>query len=448
MINKEEAKFIIARLDNLPLSRFHYKMLVVNGFAWAFDAFDVGLVTFVVTALTQAWSLNTAEIGILLSSGMAGMILGAFLSGPLADRFGRKAVFKWTMLIFSIFSLLCAVAWNFWSLVIFRFFVGLGLGGETPVVTSLLGEFVPAKDRGKVQGLLNCFWAIGWLGAALISFYLIPTIGWRWAFVSGALPAFYLWIVRLHIPESPRWLALKGRVQEAKEIMEQIEAVVARTHKIEPVTEASVSSVPDVEKSSIKDLFRGRYLQRTAMLWILWFFGMFAYYGLFSWMPTLLVKAGHSMVKSFEYVLFLQIAYLPNQILSAYLMDKFGRKWPLIINLILSGIMTVIFGWALGSNLNTMEVLFFGLLTSFCVSGVWAITYTYTPELYPTGIRVTGTSWAATCSRFGSMLAPLIIGYSLNSLGISGVYGVIAFAFVVAGLAVIFWGKETRGQHL
>src|SRR5208337_2145120 len=154
---------IAARLDRLPVSRFHYRLLVINGFAWAFDAFDVGLITFVVTALNKAWGLTAAQTGIVLSSGMFGMLIGAFLSGPLADRYGRKAIFQWTMLIFSISSLLCATAWDFSSLIVFRFFAGLGLGGETPVVTSLLGEFVPSSGRGRIQGLLNSFWqSVGW----------------------------------------------------------------------------------------------------------------------------------------------------------------------------------------------------------------------------------------------------------------------------------------------
>ncbi|SDM10905.1 MFS transporter, putative metabolite:H+ symporter [Dendrosporobacter quercicolus] len=444
----DAGKWMMARLDTLPLSRFHYKMLVVNGFAWAFDAFDVGLVTFVVTALVSSWQLSAEQVGILLSSGMAGMIIGAFLSGPLADRFGRKAVFQWTMLIFSLFSLLCAVAWNFWSLVVFRFFVGLGLGGETPVVTALLGEFVPAGDRGKVQGLLNCFWAIGWLAAAAVAFFLIPAVGWRWAFVAGALPALYVWMIRLHVPESPRWLILRGRLEEARTIVAGIEQIVGRTAKIPPVSAADIAKVIEPKASSFADLFAGIYLKRTIMLWLLWFLAMFGYYGLFSWMPTLLVKAGHSMVKSFEYVFFLQCAYLPNQIISAYLMDKFGRKWPLVINLLFAGVATVIFGLALGSNLSMGQVLLLGLLTSFFVSGIWGITYTYTPELYPTGIRVTGTSWAATCSRFGSMLAPLIVGYSLDSLGVGGVYGIIAIAFIAAGMVVWGLGVETRGKQL
>jgi putative MFS transporter len=443
-----ESKKIIARLDNLPLSRFHYKMLFVNGLAWAFDAFDVGIVTFIVTALTKDWGLTAGQIGVLLSSGMVGMIVGAFLSGPLADKYGRKAVFKWTLLIFSLFSLLCAFAWDFTSLIIFRFLVGVGLGGETPVVTSLLGEFIPAQNRGKVQGLLNCFWAVGWIAATAVSYYVIPAVGWRWAFVAGALPALYVWVIRQHLPESPRWLASQGHYEEAAIIMNDIESVVSKTHKLVPVTEEDVKKVVDINPRPIGDLFKKKYLKTTVMLWSLWFMGMFGYYGLFSWMPTLLVKAGHSMVKSFQYVLFLQLAYIPNQILSAYLMDKVGRKKLLVGNLFFSAVATVVFGIALGNQLSTSEVIILGLLTSFFVSGVWGITYTYTPELYPTGIRATGTSWASTCSRFGSMSAPLVIGYSLNLIGVAGVYGIVAVAFGLACIAVLTMGIETKGKTL
>ena len=321
-----ESKEIIARLDKLPLSHFHYKMLCVNGLAWGFDAFDVGIITFVVTALSKDWGLVAAQIGILLSSGMVGMIFGAFLSGPLADKYGRKAVFKWTLLIFSAFSLLCAVAQNLEMLVAFRFLVGVGLGGETPVVTSLLGEFIPARNRGKVQGLLNCFWAIGWIAATAISYYIIPTVGWRWAFVAGALPALYIWVIRLHLPESPRWLVSQGRYQEAAKIVGNIETSVNKTHKLTPPTEEDVHKVLDIKPRSVRSLFGEKYLKTTIMLWILWFMGMFGYYGLFSWMPTLLVKAGHSMIKSFQYVLFLQLAYIPNQIISAYFRRCFRQS--------------------------------------------------------------------------------------------------------------------------
>ncbi|WP_371373220.1 MFS transporter [Sporomusa aerivorans] len=451
MNNNDVSVSVAARLDRLPLSKFHYKLLTINGCAWAFDAFDVGLVTFIATALIQAWHLSSAQVGILLSSGLFGMMVGAFLSGPAADRFGRKAVFQWTMLIFSLASLACAFAWDFTSLICFRFLVGVGLGGETPVVTALMGEFIPARDRGKVQGLINTFWAVGWLSAAALSYFIIPGIqeGWRWAFVAGALPALYIWVIRRNLPESPRWLALQGRDQEAATIVDTIEAEVAKTNTIPPVTAEIMTTVSVDKKASLGTLFSPAYWRTTVMLWALWFLGMFGYYGLFAWLPSLLVKAGHSMVKSFLYVVIMQLAYIPNQILCAYGMDKYGRKRLLTANLLLAGVATVLFGWALGYGaLEISQVVLLGVLTSFFVSGIWGITYTYTPELYPTGIRVTGTSMAATCSRMGSMLAPLVIGYALNFVGVSGAIAIVAGAFVLAGIIVAALGQETRGRSL
>ena len=230
--------------------------------------------------------------------------------------------------------------------------------------------------------------------------------------------------------------------------MTKIEENISLTHKIPEVTTEDIELVPDIVKGSVSVLFSHDYYKRTIMLWVLWFMGMFGYYGLFAWMPTLLVKAGHSMVKSFQYVFIMQLAYLPNQILSAYLMDKYGRKGLLVFNLFLSAVSAIFFGWALGHSLSMTQVILLGLVTSFFVSGVWGITYTYTPECYPTSVRVTGTSWASTCSRFGSMLAPIIVGTFLNTLGVTGVYGVIAGAFVIAGVFVAMFGIETKGEHL
>lgn len=447
---KSSNEMLIARMERLPLGSFHYRMLVINGAAWAFDAFDVGLVTFVVTALTSAWKLTTAQVGSILSIGLVGMFVGAFVSGPIADRWGRKAVFQMTMLFFSVFSLLCALAPNFTSLLIFRFFVGVGLGGETPVVTSLLGEFIPAARRGKLQGLLNTFWAGGWLSAAMISYFIIPAAGWRWAFVAGAIPAFFIFVVRRHLPESPRWLISKGRMDEAEKIVEDIEKITAQTHTLPPVVLSEVHSevAATQQKVTLGLLFSNQYWKRTVMLWGLWFLGMFGYYGLFSWLPSLFVKAGHTMVKSFLYVLIMQIAYVPNQILSAFLMDKVGRKKLLVTNLILAGIAAIVYGWALGHNVTTGLVVLLGVITSFFVSAIWGITYTYTPELYPTRVRASGVGAASACSRIGSMLAPIVIGAGLSSIGISGVFAIVAGAFILGGILVAILGIETKGMIL
>ncbi|ATW27754.1 MFS transporter [Candidatus Formimonas warabiya] len=441
---------LIARMERLPLSSFHYRLLVINGIAWAFDAFDVGLITFIATALNAAWHLSPTQMGSLLSIGLVGMLVGAILSGTIADRWGRKAVFQITMLIFSVFSLACALAPNYTLLLVFRFLVGVGLGGETPVVTSLLSEFIPAKRRGNLQGLLNSFWAVGWLAAALISYFIIPTLGWRWAFVAGALPAFFIFIIRRHLPESPRWLINKGRVDEAGKIVDYIEKITAQKHTLQPVALNDIPSevAATKQKVTLSTLFSKEYRKRTIMLWGVWFCAMFGYFGLFSWLPSLFVKAGHTMVKSFLYVLIMQIAYVPNQILSAFLMDKVGRKKLLVVNMLLAGAAVIPYGWALGHNVATSYIIVLGVITSLFVSAIMAIIYTYTPELYPTGVRASGVGAASSSSRVGSMLAPIVIGAGLASLGISGVFMIIAGVFILGAILVATLGPETKGVVL
>lgn len=465
--NQLEVAEVSARLDRLPRSRFHYRLLGINGCAWAFDAFDVGLMTFVVAKLNQSWNLGPGETSILLSAGLFGMLAGAIVAGPLADRFGRKAVFQWTMLVFSIFSLACAYtpAGHVGLLALFRFLVGVGLGGETPVVTSLMGEFVPSKHRGKLQGLLNSFWAIGWLGAAAISFFCIPNLGpdsfasvlvpdgegWRFAFLCGALPALFIFYIRRSLPESPRWLAANGRIAEARAVVDAVESEVARTHPLTPVTEADILRQTSDQpiKMPVSTLFTGKYLRRTLVLWVLWFFGMAGYYGLFSWLPSLLARMGHTLDDAFLQIMLMQVCYVPNQILAAYLMDHFGRKKLLACNLLASAFFAVVYGWAIVNDMGTGIVLSLGCLTAFFVSAIFAIAYTYTPELYPTSVRVTGTSWAAASSRVGSMLMPMVIGMILmHTDNTMIIFGLISILFLIPAATVATMGIETKGMAL
>ena len=203
---------ILDRLENLPLGRFQYKLLVVTGLGWLFDAMDTGLIAFVLPVLAREWSLTPAQVGWIGSIGLIGMALGAVLAGTIADRIGRKQVFTITVLLYSISTGLCAVAWNYESLLVFRFLVGFGLGGELPVAATLMSEYAPARLRGRFIVLLESFWGLGWLVAACIAYLLIPVFGWQAAFFIGALPALYVFLLRLHMPESIRYLLSKGRV--------------------------------------------------------------------------------------------------------------------------------------------------------------------------------------------------------------------------------------------
>ena len=206
----------LARLERLPLGRPHYRLLLLLGFGWALDAMDVGLISFTLPALSRDFGLDPVGAGLLGSVGLLGMLFGALLGGRLADRFGRKAVVGYSLFLAGLGSLLTALAPSLSWVFLFRFLTGLGLGAELPVAASLMGEISPKAHRGRMVVLLEAFWAVGWLLAALVGYLLVPSLGWRAAFLAGALPALYAAYLRLSLPESPRWLVARGRAAEAE----------------------------------------------------------------------------------------------------------------------------------------------------------------------------------------------------------------------------------------
>ena len=322
---------MLERLNALPVSSFHYKLLVVAGIGWVFDSMDTGLIAFVLPLLIKEWGLSATQAGMLGSIGLVGMALGAVAAGTLADRVGRKTVFSVTIVLYSLATGLCAVAPNYELLVLFRFLVGLGLGGELPVAATLVTEYVPGRARGRFMVLLESFWAVGWLSAALIAYFIIPVTGWRTAFLIGALPALYTMVIRMHLPESVRYLLKKGKIEEARKIVSSLEE---RCHMEPRPLEVTEKDVAEETKGSFTSLWTRRFIKRTVMLWLVWFGIVFSYYGVFMWLPSLVFKQGFTVVKTFEYVLVMTLSQLPGYAAAAWLVDRLGRRYTLSLFLL------------------------------------------------------------------------------------------------------------------
>ncbi|NOU94226.1 MFS transporter [Paenibacillus sp. LMG 31456] len=386
------------------------KLLVSVGLSWLFDAMDVGIISFIVAALAVEWKLGAQQIGLLTAINSVGMAVGAVVAGSLADRYGRRSVLLWTLLIFSASSGLSALAASFGVLCVLRFFTGFGLGGELPVASTLVSESVPIEERGRAVVLLESFWAAGWILAALIAYFIIPAYGWRTAFVIGALPALYALYLRKTIQDSPRF----------------------------------------IEQSRIKLTFRERaasvwsvkYRKSTITLWILWFTVVFSYYGMFLWLPTVMVLKGFTLVKSFQYVLIMTLAQLPGYFTAAYFIEKFGRKFVLVTYLLLTALSAIWFG-----NAETVGMLIAsGISLSFFNLGAWGAMYAYTPELYPTAVRSTGVGLSASFGRLGGVIGPYLVGMLVaRETGINSIFIIFFVAIVIGALAVLFLGKETKG---
>ncbi|MEV5111858.1 MFS transporter [Bacillus sp. LBA3-1-1.1] len=388
------------------------KLLGIAGLGWLFDAMDVGMLSFVIVALQKDWGLSTQEMGWIGSINSIGMAVGALVFGVLSDKIGRKSVFIITLLLFSIGSGLTALTTTLTMFLVLRFLIGMGLGGELPVASTLVSESVEAHERGKIVVLLESFWAGGWLIAALISYFVIPKYGWEVAMVLSAVPALYALYLRWNLPDSPRF----QKVEKRPSVIE-----------------------------NIKSVWSGKYRKATIMLWILWFCVVFSYYGMFLWLPSVMVLKGFSLIKSFQYVLIMTLAQLPGYFTAAWFIERLGRKFVLVTYLIGTACSAYVFGIA--DSLTALIVA--GMLLSFFNLGAWGALYAYTPEQYPTVIRGTGAGMAAAFGRIGGILGPLLVGYLVASqASLSLIFTVFCVSILIGALAVIILGKETKQQEL
>ncbi|MEH7011130.1 MFS transporter [Neobacillus niacini] len=390
------------------------RLLWVSGTGWMFDAMDVGMLSFIIAALKVEWDLSAEQMGWIGSIQSIGMAVGALIFGLMSDRIGRKNVFIITLLLFSIGSGISAFATSITIFLILRFFIGMGLGGELPVASTLVSESVPAEKRGRIVVLLESFWAAGWLIAAVISYFIIPKYGWSTALLISATPALFALYLRVGLPDSPRFEAIKEK--------EKISAF-----------------------QSLANLWTDEYRRRTTMLWIVWFCVVFSYYGMFLWLPSVMVLKGFSLIKSFGYVLIMTLAQLPGYFTAAWAIERFGRKFVLAVYLIGTAISAYLFGNAE----STALLMTSGILLSFFNLGAWGGLYAYTPEQYPTVIRGTGSGSAAAFGRLGGVLGPLLVGYLVaQETSISTIFTIFCISVFIAAFAVIFLGKETKNKVL
>lgn len=388
------------------------KLLSIAGLGWMFDAMDVGMLSFIIAALQKEWNLSVQEMGWIGSINSIGMAVGAFVFGLLSDRIGRKHVFIITLLLFSLGSGASAFTNTLSMFLILRFLIGMGLGGELPVASTLVSESVPTEKRGRIVVLLESFWAFGWLLAAVISYFIIPQFGWKIALLISVIPAFYALYLRLHLPDSKRFT----KVKQKNSMLKNVASVWSR-----------------------------KFTRKTLMLWILWFCVVFSYYGMFLWLPSVMVMKGFSMIKSFEYVLIMTLAQLPGYFTAAWFIEKIGRKFVLVVYLIGTAVSAFLFG-----NADTLFMLILsGILLSFFNLGAWGALYAYTPEQYPTSIRGTGTGMATSFGRIGGILGPLLVPYLIaQNISITIIFTFFCISILIGAASVLFLGIETKNTEI
>lgn len=441
-----DASAVSERLDRLPFTRRHLKVLTGSGLGWALDAMDVGLISFIIAALAVQWQLEPGQTAWIASIGFIGMAIGATLGGLLADRFGRRQIFAVTLLIYGAATGASALVGGLAALLVLRFLVGLGLGAELPVASTYVSEFAPARIRGRLIVILEAFWAVGWTAAALIGFFVIPTSadGWRWALALGAIPAAYALIVRWGLPESARWLARRGRHAEADAVVRAFEQSAGVTPAPSTATPtADTAAAAPSARERLAGLWTREFRRRTAALWLVWFCVNFSYYGAFIWIPSILVAQGYDLVRSFGFTLVITLAQLPGYVVAAWLIEVWGRRLTLSVFLAGSALSAIAFGTASAEGV----VIAAGMALSFFNLGAWGALYAVTPEMYPTSLRATGSGWAAGVGRLASIIAPLLVPVMLVAGGAPLLFVVFAVFFAVAAAAA--WGlADRRGRAL
>ena len=456
------------RLDRLPFTGKHGRLLGTAGIGWALDAMDVGLISFVLAALAQQWALTSIELSWIASIGFVGMAIGATVGGLLADRIGRRSVFALTLLVYGIATGASALVGSLAALLALRFVVGLGLGAELPVASTLISEFAPKKIRGRVVVWLEAFWAVGWIAAAVIGTFVVGASddGWRWGLAIGMAPALFAIVVRWGMPESVRYLMARGRISEAERTVRSFEeaAGVPAPSSLPDLPREAEGTATDASAASGAERASGAepasrapaarweprvsiwwpaLRRRTIALWAVWFCINFSYYGAFIWIPSLLVDQGFSLVRSFEFTLIITVAQLPGYAAAAFLIEKWGRRPTLTVFLIGSACAAAWYGTA---STEAM-IIAAGCTLSFFNLGAWGALYAIGPELYPTNVRGTGTGAAAGFGRIASILAPLAVPFLIGAGGPLVLFGVFAAAFAIAAVAA--WTlPEQRGKPL
>src|SRR4029453_11758102 len=408
---------VVARLERLPVTSRLMLLRVIVGVATFFDAYTVLAIAFAMPQLVTEWKLTPTEVGLIISAGYVGQLFGAVIFGSLAERIGRLKTLFITIVLFTSMDAACLFAWSGASRLIFRFFQGIGTGGEVPVASAYINEFIGAKKRGRFFLLYELIFPIGLLFAGLAGYFLVPLYGWRALFIVGLVPAVLMIPMRVLMPESPRWLASKGRIEKADKVVSMLEREAVKEGK--PLPEPVVRPVDPraTAKSDWRELFRGIYLKRTLMIWALWITVYVINNGLVTWLPTLYSQAFKLPLQtSLLYGWITSAVGVVASIICALYIDKVGRKRWYTIAFLLATIPFVILT-ALGATTATQVVILAPIAYAILQTIAFSL-YRYSAELYPTRLRAVGTGFGSAWLRAGSSIGPVLVGFIVAGVGI------------------------------
>jgi len=451
------AAAILARLDRLPATRHVWRLVTLLSLGGMFEFYDLFMTGYVIPGLVKAGLLANVAVGIFtgpalfVAATFTGLFIGTFVFGFVADKYGRRAIFTFSLLFYCAATLVMAFQDSGFSVCLWRLIAGIGIGVELVTIDTYLAELVPKHVRGRAFAYNQVIQFAVVPVVAFLSYMLVPIApfgidGWRWVVAIGSLGALFVWFLRRGIPESPRWLLQQGRVAEAEAVTAAIEARVSADLRGAPLPRPAPHAVERPETAGrFAEIWRPPYRTRTLMLMVFQFFQTFGFYGFAAWVPTLIAQqAGINLSGSLLYSFIIAIASPFGPLLAMSFADRYERKWQLVGAACGVGVFGVLFSYQ-----STMALLIvFGVLITLCNNVLSNTFHGYQTELFPTRVRARAVGFTYSFSRVSTVFASFIIGFFLQTAGTKGVFGLIAFAMLMVVLSIGIFGPRTRDLEL
>jgi putative MFS transporter len=433
---------ISARLDRLPATRKVWTRVILLSLGGFFEFYDLFFTGYIAPGLVRSHVIGAAAgVAGFIAAMFSGMFIGTALFGFVADRFGRRTIFTYSLLWYTVASVVMAFQNDVFGLNLWRFIAGIGVGIEFVTIDTYLAELVPKGWRGRAFAYNQTIQFSAVPVVALFAWLLVPRTpfgldGWRWVVLIGAAGAIFVWWIRLRVPESPRWLAQHGRVAEAEQVLAELEEGLALPPPAAPETGTA--------HGSFREIWKPPYGKRTVMMIVFQLFQTVGFYGFSNWVPTLLIGRGIAITSSLRYTFLIAIAAPLGPLLASAIADKIERKWQIVMAAFGIAFFGVLFG-----QLNIVPLLIvLGVLVTLSANILSFSSHAYQAELYPTRIRAMAVGFTYSWSRFSVIFSSFAIAFFLDRFGVPGVFAFIAGSMAIVMLSIGVFGPKTNNLAL
>jgi putative MFS transporter len=446
---------ITARLDRLPSSRHVWKIIILLSLGGCFEFYDLFFTAYVAPGLTAGGMFATTTVNLFGFSGFAsfvaalfaGLFVGTLVFGFVADKFGRRAIFTFSLLWYTVGTVVMAFQYTAETIDLWRFIAGIGIGVELVTIDTYVSELTPKHLRGRAFAFNQFITFLVVPLVAFLSYMLVPTApfgldGWRWVVLIGAVGAVFVWWIRLGIPESPRWLIQQGRLDEADRITAALETAVAA--ELGPLPPPAPAVEETEAPGSFLEIWQPPYRGRTLLMSCYNLFQAIGYYGFASWVPTLLIAKGIHVTQSLEYAFIIAIANPVGPLLGILVADRIERKWQIVI----AAASVAVFGILFSLPSSDVLLILCGVMLTLSNNWMSFAYHTYQAELFPTRVRARAVGFVYSWSRFSVIFSGFIIAFFLRNSGVLGVFLFIAFCMLMVILLIGTFGPRTRNLAL